>query len=141
MSEISGFALFCEDIRDESQGTDTLVGVLAGGISVSNLPFQIHKLGIYVRVQVLGDWAEGPVKCSLVLPNNEEVQIGLITEDEFEQHAALPELKRGSLGVIMTVVKTVDISKEGPLVVELRYKDKTIPIGRLDVLLRENVPA
>jgi hypothetical protein len=48
---ISAIALFCEDIREEKAGTETLIGVMPSTLSVPSFPSGVPKLGIYCRVQ------------------------------------------------------------------------------------------
>jgi hypothetical protein len=50
MSTISGYAVFCEDIREEKSGGNTIVGVMRDNLSVPPLPQSIPKLGIFARI-------------------------------------------------------------------------------------------
>lgn len=47
---LSAIAIFCEDIREEKQGTSTLVGVFSDNINVPAFPFAIPKLAIFLRI-------------------------------------------------------------------------------------------
>jgi hypothetical protein len=46
----SSVCLFCEDIRHEQNGVDTLVGVLPDNINVPITPALLPKIGIYIRI-------------------------------------------------------------------------------------------
>lgn len=46
----AALALFCEDIRAEISGTDTLVGVLPDNIMVPRLPSIVPKFATYIRI-------------------------------------------------------------------------------------------
>jgi len=42
-------ATFCEDIRAEASGQETLVGVFADNLAVPSVPIRLPKLAIFVR--------------------------------------------------------------------------------------------
>ena len=44
--------IFCEDIRDEASGQQTLVGILPDNVVLPRLPGILPKLGIYIRVHL-----------------------------------------------------------------------------------------
>jgi hypothetical protein len=132
MNQISGFALFCEDIRDETRGTETLVGVLAGGLLLSEMPFKFHKLGIYVRLQFARDWSHGPIQCVLLLPGGESIEIGLIDKTTFEKNDT-PTNDDSLTGVTLAVVRSVEVKQAGILSVVLRFQGSEITIGNLEV--------
>lgn len=46
MSAAYGFALFCEDVRNEVGGTQSYIGVNPGSMSASGYPIQIPKMAI-----------------------------------------------------------------------------------------------
>jgi hypothetical protein len=47
----AAIGLFCEDIREEKQGTDTLVGILPENLLISQKPPAVlSKLALYVRI-------------------------------------------------------------------------------------------
>ena len=52
MRPITAIALFCEDIREEQQGTSTIIGVLPDNLSVGPGPGFLPKLAIYLRIQI-----------------------------------------------------------------------------------------
>lgn len=51
--EWSAIAIFCEDIREEKSGQDTLVGILPDNLRVASVPGMMPKLAVYVRIHVL----------------------------------------------------------------------------------------
>jgi hypothetical protein len=42
-------ALFCDDVREEKAGTDTLVGIFPDNVVVAEVPTSIPKVSIYFR--------------------------------------------------------------------------------------------
>jgi hypothetical protein len=52
MAEYEAVAVFCEDIRREAAGTDTIVGILPDRVIVPKIPGAIPKLYVYARAHV-----------------------------------------------------------------------------------------
>lgn len=50
MLPISAVSIFCEDIREEKSGQDTIIGTLPDNIEVPHVPGVMPKLGLYVRI-------------------------------------------------------------------------------------------
>ncbi|MCW1991275.1 UNVERIFIED_ORG: hypothetical protein M2425_002727 [Bradyrhizobium japonicum] len=49
---VACIAIFCEDIRREVNGRETLIGVLPTGIRVPELPWQLKRLSLYYRIRL-----------------------------------------------------------------------------------------
>lgn len=60
--------LFCEDIREEKSGQDTLIGVLPDNLNIPNVPAIMPKLGIYIRVQLERNANPQTLKIKLRVP-------------------------------------------------------------------------
>lgn len=130
-NEISGFALFCEDIRDEAKGTECLIGVLPQGISVPYLPFSVYKLGVYARLSISRSWNNGPIKCQLRLPSGEAHEIGVITKGTLDKIAEQTDEHYESLGVTMAATRTLELTQVGEILLILQYHDVELLIGKL----------
>ncbi|HWK97361.1 MAG TPA: hypothetical protein VNR39_18235 [Pseudolabrys sp.] len=52
MKAVSASALFCEDIRREATGRETLIGVLPDTYNVKSLPMRMRRLAIYARIRI-----------------------------------------------------------------------------------------
>jgi hypothetical protein len=52
MQLISAVALFCEDIREEKAGPDTLIGIYPDNVIVPAIPYAFPKFAIYLRVNM-----------------------------------------------------------------------------------------
>jgi len=72
--KIVGF--FCEDLRPETAGTETIVGVLPDNMIVPGVPGAIPKLAIYLRIQI--DMHEAPelITVTLKAPWGETIPLG-----------------------------------------------------------------
>jgi hypothetical protein len=62
MTAFSMVCLFCEDIREEKSGQDTIIGTLPDNLHIAGLPppgptaiAMLPKLGIYLRINVFTD--------------------------------------------------------------------------------------
>ena len=55
MQRFSAIGMFCEDIREEKNGQDILVGILPDSLTIAQTPSFIPKLGLYIRVHVRVD--------------------------------------------------------------------------------------
>ena len=74
MRPISIIGLFCEDIREEKSGQDTLVGVLPDNIGVKNLPGALAKLGIYIRIQLDRDTDHQTIRTRIKIPERPNIE-------------------------------------------------------------------
>src|SRR5260370_33702983 len=73
---ISTIGLFCEDIREEKSGQDTIIGIMPDNINVPTLPAMVSKLGIYIRIQVNENANPKTIKTLLKLPDGQELALG-----------------------------------------------------------------
>ncbi len=78
---LSIIGLFCEDIRAELQGTDTIVGILPDNINVPEFPFAFPKLALYIRILFDAELGIQPGDIVLRIPGiREDWPIAEITE-------------------------------------------------------------
>jgi hypothetical protein len=68
--------LFCEDIREERSGQDTIIGVMPDNLTVSPLPGAIPRLGVYFRIQLEKDDNPQSIKLKLRVPGGLELTMG-----------------------------------------------------------------
>ena len=50
MNKVSSVGLFCDDVRPEISGQQTIVGVYGDNLALSQIPGALPKLGFFVRV-------------------------------------------------------------------------------------------
>jgi hypothetical protein len=72
--KIVGF--FCEDIRQETAGTETIVGALPDNMNVPVVPGMFSKLAVYLRVQIDLNEALDPIIATLKTPWGETFKLG-----------------------------------------------------------------
>jgi hypothetical protein len=106
----TAMALFCEDIRDEAGGTNTLVGVLPDNIRIGAPPPEVGvaalaKLGFYSRVHVPID-TPGVEPLEIILTNGGDEQVLSTMSVEFIENALNQARGNGSphAGLITRVV-------------------------------------
>lgn len=78
-------ALFCDSIRQETAGSETLVGIFSDNVNVPQVPIMMVRLGIYIRIQIDPDVDPNPVSLSLRLPDDTEVDLGQIDATTFDR--------------------------------------------------------
>ncbi len=89
MRPFSAIALFCEDIREEKSGVDSLMGVLPDNINVGNLPGMLVKLCVYFRIQLDVDVNPKTMKARIKLPGAAPIEIATFDDliETSKQHA------------------------------------------------------
>lgn len=87
----AGVTLFCDDIREEHSGINTLVGIYPDNVVVEAIPFAFSKLALYTRLTVPGDFEVEPINVSLFV-GGEERPLASITAELVEK--AIQDAKR-----------------------------------------------
>lgn len=75
MPKVLVIGLFCEDMREEKSGSETLVGVLPDNINMP-IPGALAKLGLYIRFHFDPAVDPGQIFTRIVHPNGEETKLG-----------------------------------------------------------------
>jgi hypothetical protein len=68
--------VFCEDIREEKSGSETLVGVLPDNLSMTQLPGAMPKLAVYLRVMIDPHRPPKKIKSSIRTPWGQTIPLG-----------------------------------------------------------------
>jgi hypothetical protein len=84
MSGVSACALFCEDVRQEKTGGETLVGVMRDNLAMSSLPGVLPKLGIYIRMNIPLGLEARQVNFYMVMSSGSRNLIGQISVDQVQ---------------------------------------------------------
>src|SRR5688572_15722901 len=74
---IQAIGFFCEDIRDEKSGQDTLIGILPDHLAVPAFPGMLPKLGIYVRIHLSLDANPKIIRVKLKQPDATFVELAV----------------------------------------------------------------
>jgi len=139
MHSFSAIAIFCEDIREEVLGTNTIVGVLPDNMRVAALPGSIPKLGLYVRINIDPNSDLEPISVRLVYPNGEEREVIRFT-DSLIQRAKSQTLESGGTlaGIISkTVFSDFALREVGRIRALVKVGDREVVAGSLNVKIAE----
>lgn len=99
--------LFCDDVRREIGGTDTVVGILPDNINVPNKGGALPRLAVYIRVLFEPDEPIGKISAVLKTPTGETVNLGFVSEQLAQEAAAgARENDLPIAGIILRAVMT-----------------------------------
>lgn len=89
MSRFAIVALFCEDVRVEASGQETLIGIFGDNLAVTQVPGLMSKMSIYIRCNFASDFDLKTLSHKFISPSGSvlhEIPIGqkMIT-DAIEQ--------------------------------------------------------
>jgi len=77
MDIVRGLAIFCEDIREEKTGQDTLIGIMADNIAVPATPVMLARLAIYTRIYFNSSAEPVPINAVVQMPSGEKHELGM----------------------------------------------------------------
>jgi len=101
--KIVGF--FCEDIRQETTGTETIVGALPDNMNVPSVPGIFSKLAVYLRVQIDLNEAPDSIIATLKTPWGETFKLGEADKKILDE--ALQGAKDSNLPIAGVVIRAL----------------------------------
>jgi hypothetical protein len=135
MSDVSVVALFCDDIRQEKNGTVTIVGVYPDNVNVASIPGSLLKLGVYLRIHLAPTFDPVPITTWMELPDGKEIH-----KDEIDSkllRESLDKVNKNSgpyAGVIASfVLGNFAIPAAGRLKAMVQIGEKKIIAGALNI--------
>ena len=135
MQPISAVALFCEDIRDEKSGAQTLIGIFPDNADVPAFPCTFSRLGLYLRIHI--DPAFDPHSLSLVLrmPSGQEQVVAELGRELIDKGRREAEDSQSPLiGFISrTIVRDFTISGPGRIAAVVKVGEREILAGALNI--------
>lgn len=105
MSAARFSGLFCEDIREESLGTYSIIGVFPDTVNIQNVPSIVPKLAFYGRIVVEPDTILNPISLVLIMANGDEVPVTTLEAELLER--AKQEARASDAGIGTVVSKAV----------------------------------
>ena len=110
MPLLTATGLFCEDIREEKQGTNTLIGILPDNMALQPLglpeqswqPF-FPKLALYVRINVGSEMKVDTLSVKLRLPDGNVLDLTVFDKELIEK-SQLDASESPFMGFISKVV-------------------------------------
>jgi hypothetical protein len=87
-------ALFCEDIRQETAGSHTLVGVLPDNVNIGPVPGMISKFAVFIRIQLDLDVKPTTLRARMKIPGGKTFELA-----NFESQMELAQAQAKSSGL------------------------------------------
>jgi hypothetical protein len=81
MSVLRAVAVFCEDIREERSGQDTLIGTMSDNLGLPPPPALLPKLAVYIRGYLDTSSKPEDVSAWVNLPWGERIDLGEASKD------------------------------------------------------------
>lgn len=133
-------ALFCEDIRREHNGQETIVGIFPDNIAVEGVPTVIPKMAVYLRVHSSLDFPLDSITLRLLAPNGEELASSDAEHDLIKQAFDNSREKGADFaGIVMRfVLSPVHVQTTGRFRASIRINGDETAVGTLNILLRNS---
>jgi hypothetical protein len=125
---------FCEDVRPEVAGSESLIGVLSDNVNVADFPMIFPKIAVYTRVTFDIDY--DPEEISIFLhANGKEDAIGVIDIDLISKaiHDAKANGSPISTIISRAIAAPFPIEKSGRILVYLRTSKKEMITGTMNL--------
>lgn len=116
MANVSVVGFFCEDIREEKSGQDTIIGILPDNYKVPSLPGLTPKLCGYCRMHLeIQSKFTDVIKTRLVGVNQSDIELGIISQDIIDN--SMQEALRNGMPYAGLITKVVlspfSVQKQG----------------------------
>ena len=143
MLHTSVICLFCEDLREEKKGTDTLIGILPDNITIAEAPAMFTKLALYARIQAPTEKPPSSVSLRLELPGGETVDLGEMPVDKITK-AVETARREGApyIGLILKAIMTgITVDSSGRLSAIAHLDGEEYLAGTLNVKIEQESPS
>lgn len=137
MEVIRGLAIFCEDIREEKSGQDTLIGIMADNLAVPLTPVLVAKLALYVRLYFDCSAQPEAVNAALQMPSGEMHELGGASIDLVRESFLTARSKNSQLaGIILKgVFSPLPIPRDGAMNAIVTIAGVQRALGTLNVVI------
>ena len=143
MRPITAIALFCEDIREEQQGTSTIIGVLPDNLSVGPGPGFLPKLAIYLRIQIDHAVNVNTIRARIIFSDGRELDMAPFDLGSVE--IAKKESIQNSISytglVGKAIIAPVSIQESGKVEVIMTVNDEEFACGTLRLIVSDPAPS
>lgn len=142
--EISGYTVFCDDIRFEQEGKITLVGIYHSAILIrsNEFPVNLPKFALSVVFNQLKSIFEPKLQLRISLPGDKVEEPSIVVE--IEPPADLPALnsERPTISARANIILApLTINGPGQIKVRIERRGDLHPVGRLDVQVVDPAPS
>jgi hypothetical protein len=136
----SGYSLFCDDIRQEDNGKQILLGLYNGDMLVNSFPILLPTFRVVIRYQERPNESRLPIKIVITAPNGSEDMIVFQADVEREalDSVVLPSDADHPLAIIAlnAAFTPLVLTHPGRIKVRAYRGDDEIRLGTLRVRLR-----
>lgn len=145
MKDVNAFAIFCEDVRREAQGRNTIIGVMPDTVRVPSFPGEMRRLALYIRLRLNIEASyESPIFIR-VTSSPEEVLLDdhePIPKEVVERSVSGAKQRGVPFGTIFARFELTPVSLQGPvkLTATLEFNDEQEVIGFLQILEKPHAP-
>lgn len=133
-------ALFCEDIREETKGTFSLIGILPDNLKVPGFPGGFKSLALYIRISFPPTENPGPIRLDMVDVDNNNIVLTVL-ENALIDRAIREAIDVGSplAGLISKVeFGTWPITKPGRVLIRVHHETRTEVCGVMNFMLSDD---
>jgi hypothetical protein len=133
--------LFCEDIREEKSGQDTIIGIFPDNLQVAQTPGMIPKLGVYIRFLLDLDTAVRNIGLRLTSPGGQEMPLGDLDHliEQAKTESASKEMPYAGL-IAKAVITPFPIFAPGKIAIIVRVDGVDRVCGALNVVSSTPTP-
>jgi hypothetical protein len=138
---VSVVCLFCEDIRQEHNEMNTLVGILPDNLAFPSLPAMIPKLGVYVRINIDATVDPGAMEILLSVPGKESrISIGTISQSLIEKARKQAQEKGSPIAGIISraILSPFEVLQAGRIRALAIIRDEQVLCGGLNIEIRSD---
>lgn len=131
--QITAVGLFCEDVRVESSGQVSLIGIFLDNLNVDQVPGVMPKLSVYARV-LLPVGPPAPKKVELILDAwGQRTVVGSMEQARLQEMFSTAAENATPLGgVVFTAHQTPFVVRETGLVLAIAVvDDREFPCGQI----------
>ena len=134
--------VFCEDIREEKQGS-SLMGVMPDNVAVGSIPGAFPKIGIYVRCQVSPSTDAGEITVKVRYSDGSESELGGFDADLVRktQQAAIETGIPWAGFIVSALASPFPIQKSGIVQVLANFAGEEVVCAALNIKLIPNPSA
>ncbi len=137
----SAITLFCEDVREEKSGMNTVVGIFPDNIEANKIPFSFAKLAVYTRLILDIDKEYRDISITLMQPGQEKRILTNVPPDLVAKSKEDARSQRAPIAGIIsrTIMAGFKVETEGRIVVTVGVNGEEHISGTLNIRLKKTI--